>query len=89
MLVICMPAEQDAAGMWFAARLFPRESVRPGRVFLDMPSDDLNIPVGERDDSLAIVLGQGEYIYAAEVLDLPPDPDDFLIEVKVFKGKTK
>ena len=51
-----------------------------------MPFDGLNIPLGERDNSFAVVLGQREYIYTAESLDLPPDPDDFLVEIEVFKG---
>jgi hypothetical protein len=45
MLSVCGPAEQDAGRVWFPARLFPRKGVRPGRVFLDMPSDGLDIPI--------------------------------------------
>jgi hypothetical protein len=54
-----------------------------------MPFDGVDIPVGEWDYSFTVGLGQCEYVYAAEFLDLTPDPDDFLVEVEVFKGEAE
>ena len=62
MLAIGLPAEQDVAGVWFSGQPLPRERVRPGGVFLNVLLDGLNSPVGERDNPLAVVLGQGEYV---------------------------
>ena len=44
-LVVGGPAEQDAARVRFSAWLFPGKAVRPRRVFLDVPSDSLDVPV--------------------------------------------
>ena len=43
-LVVRGPAEQDAARMRFPAWLFPGKSIRPGRIFLGVPSDGPRCP---------------------------------------------
>lgn len=51
-----------------------------------MPPDNPDSPVGKRDDSLTIILGQCKYVNIAKSLDLPPDPDNLLGKIEVFNG---
>ena len=86
MAAVRVPAEQDVAGVWFAGQFLPWQCAWRRRISADVPVDSLDSPVGQRDDPLAVIFGQGKYITAAKVLDLPPDAQNFLVKIKVFHG---
>jgi hypothetical protein len=54
-----------------------------------VPPDDLDIPVRQRDDPLAVVLGEREDKGTADFLDLSADPHDSLVQVEIFQRQAE
>jgi hypothetical protein len=55
-----------------------------------MLPDDVNVPIGQGNDPLTIVLRQSENEDLTDLLDLTTYPDDFLaVEVDVFFSGAK
>ncbi|MER7015187.1 hypothetical protein ABT324_27465 [Saccharopolyspora sp. NPDC000359] len=54
-----------------------------------MDADRLRCPRRHRDDALAVVLRQREHEVPAELLDLPPHPDDLFVKVEVLQPETE
>jgi hypothetical protein len=55
-----------------------------------MTTDYVDVPVGQGNGPFAVVLGQGEDVVLAELLDLASHPDGFIaVEVEVFLSEAE
>jgi hypothetical protein len=68
MLIVGVPPEQDVNVLGFPLSFSQRERVWPGRVSSDAPLDSPDGPVGELDNSFAVVLGQCEDVRIGKIL---------------------